>query len=187
MKIPSIPLLIIQAAEAARQRSDGADQTGRQPGTTEKLSADLAGMTGQARPKLQRKAVIVMAADHGVALEGVSAYPAEVTRQMVLNFLNGGAAINVLTRQANARVVVVDIGVASEFEAAEGLVRRKVMPGTRNMAAGPPYTCKAERAVQTGMMWCQRKSNAVWTWLQPEIWELEKHSPSSAIVSIITG
>ncbi len=188
MKIPSIPSLNIQAAEAARQRQMELTKPAGSLGRLEKLSADLAGMTGQARPKLQRKAVIVMAADHGVALEGVSAYPAEVTRQMVLNFLNGGAAINVLTRQANARVVVVDIGVASEFEAAEGLVRRKVMPGTRNMAAGPAMTrAEAEQAVQTGMGVVSEEIERGLDLVATGDMGIGNTSPSSAIVSVITG
>ncbi len=134
-------------------------------------------MTGQARPKLQRKAVIVMAADHGVALEGVSAYPAEVTRQMVLNFLNGGAAINVLTRQANARVVVVDIGVASEFEAAEGLVRRKVMPGTRNMAAGPAIHVQRQNEPSRPYDVVSEEIERGLDLVATEIWELENTAP----------
>ncbi|HSR33314.1 MAG TPA: nicotinate-nucleotide--dimethylbenzimidazole phosphoribosyltransferase, partial [Anaerolineae bacterium] len=72
-------------------------------GRLEKLSVQLAGITGQALPKVDRKAVIVLAGDHGVVAEGVSAYPSEVTAQMVLNFLRGGAAINVLARQVGAR------------------------------------------------------------------------------------
>ncbi len=66
-------------------------------------------------PVIKRRAVVVMAADHGVAAEGVSAYPTDVTPQMVLNFLHGGAAINALARQADAEVVVVDIGVAADL------------------------------------------------------------------------
>jgi nicotinate-nucleotide--dimethylbenzimidazole phosphoribosyltransferase len=83
-------------------------------GRLEELSIQLAGMKANAFPSLERKAVIVMAADHGVAREGVSAYPAEVTAQMVLNFLRGGAAINVLA-QAGARHSG-DIGVATDFD-----------------------------------------------------------------------
>jgi nicotinate-nucleotide--dimethylbenzimidazole phosphoribosyltransferase len=94
-----------------------------------------------------------MAGDHGVALEGVSAYPAEVTPQMVLNFLHGGAAINVLARQAGANVVVVDMGVASEIEDASGkLIRRKIGLGTANLAKGPAMTrAQAAEAVQSGI------------------------------------
>jgi nicotinate-nucleotide--dimethylbenzimidazole phosphoribosyltransferase len=103
-------------------------------------------------PSVERKAVIVMAADHGVTAEGVSAYPSEVTAQMVLNFLRGGAAINVLAQQAGARVAVMDIGVATDFEPLPGLLRRKVLCGTRNFAQGPAMTrTEAEQAIQVGI------------------------------------
>jgi len=93
-----------------------------------------------------------MAADHGVAEEGVSAYPQEVTAQMVLNFAAGGAAINVLARQAGARVVVVDVGVAADIPAQAGVLLRKVAAGTANMALGPAMTrAQAEAAVQVGL------------------------------------
>jgi nicotinate-nucleotide--dimethylbenzimidazole phosphoribosyltransferase len=94
-----------------------------------------------------------MAGDHGVALEGVSAFPAEVTPQMVLNFLHGGAAINVLARQAGANVVVVDMGVATEIPDASGkLIRRKIGPGTANLAKGPAMTREqATAAVLSGI------------------------------------
>src|ERR1051325_476867 len=104
------------AMQAARLRQDTLTKPRGSLGRLEELSVQLAEMTANPFPSVERKAVIVMAADHGVAMEGVSAYPAEVTAQMVLNFLRGGAAINTLARQAEARVTVVDIGVATEFE-----------------------------------------------------------------------
>ena len=89
-----------------------------------------------------RRAAYVFAADHGVTEEGVSAYPREVTTQMVLNFLNGGAAINVLARLHNADLTVVDVGVDGEFEDAPGLCRTKVRRGSRNMLHEPAMTCE---------------------------------------------
>src|SRR5208337_2970378 len=83
---------------------------------------------------LEIKRVVVFAGDHGVVAEKVSAYPQEVTFQMVHNFIQGGAGINVLARQAGARVQVVDVGVNHDFEPALNLVSRKVAYGTRNMA-----------------------------------------------------
>ncbi|HID04957.1 MAG TPA: nicotinate-nucleotide--dimethylbenzimidazole phosphoribosyltransferase, partial [Aigarchaeota archaeon] len=80
-------------------------------GELERLSVQLAGITGRLNPPLERKVVFVLAADHGVTAEGVSAYPAEVTAQMVYNFVHGGAAINVLARLVGAEVRVVDVGV----------------------------------------------------------------------------
>ncbi|MFN2364945.1 MAG: nicotinate-nucleotide--dimethylbenzimidazole phosphoribosyltransferase, partial [Desulfurivibrionaceae bacterium] len=81
------------------------------------LALDLAGMTRSLRPPVERKAVVVMAGDHGVVAEGVSRFPQEVTPQMVGNFVNGGAGINALARQVGAQVVVVDMGVAHDISA----------------------------------------------------------------------
>ena len=114
-------------------------------GRLEEVAVQMAGITRSVQPVIKRKAVIVMAADHGVAAEGVSAYPAEVTPQMVLNFLHGGAAINALARQANAEVVVVDIGVAAELSHPH-LLSRKVAYGTAHMLYGPAMT--REQALQ---------------------------------------
>ena len=96
----------------------------------------IAGMTGEPRPRLRPGAVFVMAGDHGVCAEGVSAFPSEVTRQMLLNFVHGGAGINVLARRAGARVVVTDVGVDAEFAPAPGLYLRKIGPGTRRWPSG---------------------------------------------------
>jgi nicotinate-nucleotide--dimethylbenzimidazole phosphoribosyltransferase len=109
-------------------------------GRLERLATQVAGITGNARPKLEQRAVIVMAADHGVTTEGVSAYPSQVTAQMVHNFARGGAAINVLARGANARVVVVDVGVAEDLPAELPIVHRKVAHGTANLAVGAAMT-----------------------------------------------
>jgi nicotinate-nucleotide--dimethylbenzimidazole phosphoribosyltransferase len=92
----------------------------------------LAGITGETAADLSQRAVIVMAGDHGVCEEGVSAFPPEVTAQMVMNFLEGGAAVNVLARQADALVCCVDIGVDADFEHPL-LVSRKIRRGTANM------------------------------------------------------
>ncbi len=140
------------AMQAARARQNMLTKPPGSLGKLEELSIQLAGIKADPFPSVERKAVIVMAADHGVTAEGVSAYPAEVTAQMVLNFLHGGAAINTLARQAGARVTVVDIGVAVEFEPMPGLIQCKVMRGTRNLAKGPAMTREeAEQALQVGV------------------------------------
>jgi nicotinate-nucleotide--dimethylbenzimidazole phosphoribosyltransferase len=102
-------------------------------GRLEDIAAKIASIQRAASLDVGRKAVYVFAADHGITEEGVSAYPREVTRQMVLNFLGGGAAINVISRQAGAEVVIVDVGVDADFASAPGMLHRKVRPGTRNM------------------------------------------------------
>jgi nicotinate-nucleotide--dimethylbenzimidazole phosphoribosyltransferase len=109
-------------------------------------------MTGKPRPSLGSGAVFVMAGDHGVCAEGVSAFPQEVTPQMLHNFLSGGAGINVLARWAGARVVVTDVGVAVDIAPAPGLHIKKVARGTANMAVGPAMSRdEARRAVEAGI------------------------------------
>lgn len=122
-------------------------------GRLEDLAAQLCAIAGQVPPPpLERKAVLVMAGDHGVTAEGVSAYPSAVTQQMVLNFLQGRAAINVLARQYGARVVVVDMGVAGELPDHPGLVAKKVRFGTANFAREPAMTRdEAQRCVEAGI------------------------------------
>ncbi|REK76621.1 nicotinate-nucleotide--dimethylbenzimidazole phosphoribosyltransferase [Paenibacillus paeoniae] len=131
--IESIPPYDEDAAHRAELHSDQLTKPPGSLGKLEAIGAQLAGATGELWPDLSKRAVIVMAGDHGVCEEGISAFPQAVTPQMVLNFLNGGAAVNVLARQAGAEVVCVDIGVAAELKH-ENLVSRKVVWGTRNMA-----------------------------------------------------
>src|SRR5216110_3304955 len=100
-------------------------------GRLEELAARLAGLAGGA-PRVERPHIFTFAADHGVVAEGVSAYPQIVTAQMVENFLRGGASVNVLARQAGARVVVADFGVASPIGSSPELVACAIAPGTRS-------------------------------------------------------
>ena len=135
--VTSIRPLDRAAMAAARQRQDNLTKPAGSLGRLEELAIWLAGVTGELTPATEPRTVIVMAGDHGVTSEGVSAYPSEVTPQMVMNFLGGGAAINVLADQARAKVLVVDLGVATEMGEVSGLVARKVGPGTANIAVGP--------------------------------------------------
>lgn len=140
------------AMAAARARLDRLTKPQGSLGRLEELAIALAGITGQSMPRLPRKTVIVMAGDHGVATEGVSAFPQEVTAQMVGNFLAGGAAINVLARAAGARVIVVDIGVAGEVPSHPDLVARRIASGTGNMTLGPATTeAEALAAIAVGI------------------------------------
>lgn len=121
-------------------------------GRLETLAMRYALARGTASPRLARKRVYCFAGDHGVAEEGVSAYPKEVTPQMVLNMLRGGAAINVLSRHANAELRVVDMGVDHDFAKADGLLDRKVRRGTRNFTKGPAMTdAEVRQAVESGI------------------------------------
>ncbi|MHA6484275.1 nicotinate-nucleotide--dimethylbenzimidazole phosphoribosyltransferase [Paenibacillus sp. strain BS8-2] len=150
-RIAAIPAFDTQAAEQAQQHSNQLTKPPGSLGKLEEMAATLAGINGGLWPDLSRRAVIVMAGDHGVCEEGVSAFPAAVTPQMVINFLNGGAAVNVLSRQANAEVVCVDIGVAAELSHPE-LISRKVVYGTNNMARGAAMSREeALQAIWTGI------------------------------------
>ncbi len=152
MKLPEIPTFDQNAAAKAAARQAQLTKPPGSLGRLENLSMQLAGMTGRERPRFPRKAVIVMAADHGVALAGVSAYPAEVTAQMAANIAIGGAAVSVLARLNGARVVTVDIGVAGDLSHLPGVLNRKVAAGSRNMLAGAAMSrAQAEQAILAGM------------------------------------
>lgn len=150
--IPTIPMPDLAAQEQARERQLQLVKPTGALGVLEGLSVRLAAMTGQLTLSFPRKSVVVMAADHGVAAEGVSAYPAEVTQQMVLTMANGGAAVNVLARQSGASVTLVDIGVAADLPKHPHINSYKVAYGTRNMAVGPALTLQeATDAIMVGM------------------------------------
>src|SRR5436189_2890932 len=108
-------------------------------GRLEEIAARLAVLRG-GPPRVERPVIFTFAADHGVAAEGVSAYPQIVTAQMVENFLRGGAAVNVLARHAGARVVVADLGVAAPLAGHASLKAMKIAAGTRNMSRRPAMT-----------------------------------------------
>jgi nicotinate-nucleotide--dimethylbenzimidazole phosphoribosyltransferase len=136
----------------AQERLDNLTKPKGSLGRLEEVARRFAAITGNLKPKITRKQVLLFAADHGVVKEGVSLYPQEVTAQMVYNFIGGGAAINVLARQAGAEVVVIDIGVKSDFPELPGLRRAKLAPGTANMAQGPAMTQElAGAALRTGI------------------------------------
>ena len=145
--IAAIQPLDQKSMAAARQRQDNLTKPRGSLGRLEELSIQIAGITGNTLPKLEHKAIITMAADHGVVDEGVTLYPQEVTRQMVYNFLSNGAAINVLARHIDARVIVVDMGVIGGFEPLPGLICKMIDFGTKNMAQGPAMT--RQQAIDT--------------------------------------
>ena len=119
-------------------------------GRLEEFSRRYVAITG--REDVRGKRVYTFAGDHGVVAEGVSAFPQEVTPQMVFNFVDGGASINALARHAGAEIQVVDMGVVSEFEDLPGLIRRKIAKGTANFTKGPAMTRQqALQALQIGI------------------------------------
>ena len=139
-------------AEAAERHLDSLTKPPRSLGRLEEIALRLALLRGGA-PEVRHPLIFTFAADHGVVAEGVSAYPQVVTVQMVENFLRGGAAVNVLARQAGARLVIADFGVASPLAASPDLVSCPVGAGTASIAAGPAMTHdQAIRAIETGAM-----------------------------------
>ncbi|MFH1488690.1 MAG: nicotinate-nucleotide--dimethylbenzimidazole phosphoribosyltransferase, partial [Pseudomonadota bacterium] len=138
--------------EKARERLDSLTKPRGSLGMLEDLAARFAAIRGEIPIGLPAKEVIVFAGDHDVVSEGVSAYPQEVTKLMVRNFLNGGAAINVLARCAGAEISIVDIGMKEELFDAPALIARNVRRGAGNIARGPAMTLEeAEKAVSTGI------------------------------------
>ena len=139
-------------ATAARRRLDSLTKPPGSLGRLEELAVQFVALRGEGWSLPLQKSAFVFAADHGVVAEGVSAYPAQVTRQMVLNFLRGGAAINVLARAVGAAVTVVDVGVDGDLSDAPDLVQRKVRRGSRNLLREPAMTdAELTSALENGL------------------------------------
>ncbi len=186
--INQIGPLVDQAAAAARQRQDTLTKPPGSLGRLEELSIRIAGITGRERPRLTNPAVIVMAADHGVARQGVSAFPTEVTPQMVLNFLRGGAAINVLARHVGARVIVVDIGVAADLPSHPDLVQRKLAYGTADFSQEPAMTRElAQQAIEVGITCANEAIDSGVDLLATGEMGIANTTAASAVVAAITG
>lgn len=154
------------------------------------LGIELAGMTSSMTPPVARKAVVVMAGDHGITQSGVSKFPAEVTPQMVYNFINGGAGINALAKQAGADVHVVDMGVNADLRklADEGrIINKKVGLGTNNFLEGPAMSrAMAVRAIESGIEIAERLS-ADYDLFGTGDMGIGNTTPSAAIGSVVTG
>jgi nicotinate-nucleotide--dimethylbenzimidazole phosphoribosyltransferase len=175
----------------AEQAQGHLDRLTKPPGSLgrlEELARRYVAISGQLSPVIQHKAVIVFAADHGVVAEGVSAYPQAVTVQMVHNFLQGGAAINVLARQADAEVRVVDIGVAADLPRLPGLIARKVRPATANLARGPAMTRQeAQQCLEVGIAMAEQCHSDGVSLVATGDMGIGNTTPSSALVALFTG
>ncbi|MBS4021036.1 MAG: nicotinate-nucleotide--dimethylbenzimidazole phosphoribosyltransferase [Dethiobacter sp.] len=140
------------AIDSAQAHLDNLTKPPGSLGVLEEIVKKIAGITGEPKPHLPKKTCILMAGDHGVVEDGVSAYPQEVTPQMVLNFLRGGAAMNVLARHAGAELVVVDIGVAADLPDHPLLKSSKIAYGTANFTKGPAMSREqAVSALEAGI------------------------------------
>ena len=175
-------------ARRARERQDTLTKPQGSLGRLEEISIKYAAATRSMDALDMNPAVAVFAADHGVADEGVSAFPREVTAQMVFNFLDGGAAINVLGSEAGVNVEVVDVGVAYDFEEMPGLVQKKIAPGTQNMAIGPAMTRdQAMEAIVAGAEVADSLIEDGARLLAPGDMGIANTTASSALTSVFTG
>lgn len=157
-------------------------------GRLEEIATRLVEIREQERPQLKKKAIFTMAADHGVADDGVSAYPKAVTRQMVLNFLAGGAGINVLSRHVGIDVIVVDIGVDGELDEAANLVHAKVARGTKSMAREAAMTqAELYAALNVGLdlaAWAGKEGYSI---IGTGEMGIGNTTAASAITAVLTG
>jgi nicotinate-nucleotide--dimethylbenzimidazole phosphoribosyltransferase len=156
-------------------------------GRLETLSIQLAGIQGKEQPVITDKAIAVMAADHGVVAEGVSAFPAEVTPAMVFNMVAGGAGINVIARHVGARVIVTDLGVNSDLTAAE-IRHDKIRMGTANMAQGPAMTRdEAVRAVESGIRLVEEEMEKGLDIIATGEVGIGNTTAASAVIAVLSG
>jgi nicotinate-nucleotide--dimethylbenzimidazole phosphoribosyltransferase len=157
-------------------------------GHLETIGSRLAAIAESARPCVMKKRIYVTAADHGVTREGVSAYPRDVTHQMVINFLTGGAAINVLARHSAIEVQVVDAGVDYEFPAHPCLIDHKISRGTSNMATGPAMSRdQALRAISNGIELAGKAKRDGVNLLGMGEMGIGNTTAASAITALLTG
>ena len=185
--IERIKALDERAMRIAEKRQDNLIKPRKSLGRLEELSIKIAGIAGNPMPKLKDKVIITMAGDHGVAEERVSAFPKEVTAQMTFNFLSGGAGINVLARHVGARVVVVDMGVATDIKD-ERLVNKKIAYGTANMTKGPAMTYEdAVRSIEAGIQVLELEAEKGMDIVGVGDMGIGNTTPSSAIAAVITG
>ncbi len=154
----------------------------------EKLSIQMAGITGNPLPQIRDKVIITMASDHGVVEEGVSVFPKDVTLQMVDNFIHDGAAINVLARRIGARLIIVDMGIAKDIEPHKNLINKKVEYGTKNIARGRAMSYdEAIRSVESGIKVLEEEIRKGVDIVGIGDMGIGNTTASSAIVAAVTG
>ncbi len=186
--IHSIHPLDAEAMARAKARQDQLTKPRGSLGRLEELSIQIAGIRQEVTPRLVHKVIVTMAGDHGVVAEGTSAYPQEVTAQMVYNFLRGGAGINVLAKHIGAKVVVVDMGVAANLEPHRELVLRKVAPGTASMARGPAMSPEqALQSIRAGIEVVQGEIGKGLDIVGTGDMGIGNTTASSAICAVVTG
>lgn len=175
-----------QIMEKAQKRINSLTKPPGSLGMLEDMTVKLAGIQGKICPEAKEKVHLLLAADHGVTEENVSAVPQSITEQMVYNFLQGGAAINVLCRQAQAQLKVIDMGVKKEINH-EDIINRRIRSGTGNIAREPAMSRKeALKAVETGIELAHSAVKAGADILSTGEMGIGNTTPSSAIVAALT-
>ena len=157
-------------------------------GRLEEFAKRYCAIRGEEYPKIDRKVIVAFAADHGITEEGVSAFPKEVTVQMVLNFLKGGAGVNVLARHVGAEVLVVDIGVEHDFKKSKNLILNKINYGTKNFSKGPAMSRKeAEASIERGIIIADKLKSHGYQIIGTGDMGIGNTTPSSAVISVMTS
>lgn len=187
--ISKIQPVDIKLEEQAQRHLNNLTKPQGSLGKLELLAKKIVGITGTMAPPLENKVIFTMAGDHGVAEEGVSAYPQEVTVQMVHNFLNGGAGINVLAKHVGARVDVIDMGVKGDISTRHpNFIIKKINYGTSNFTKGPAMTREeAIRSIEAGMEVFNERKRCGIDILGIGDMGIANTTPSSAIAACITG
>jgi nicotinate-nucleotide--dimethylbenzimidazole phosphoribosyltransferase len=174
--------------EKAQMRLDNLTKPQGSLGRLEELAKAIVGIRKNETPSLKNKVIFTLAGDHGIATEGVSAFPQEVTPQMVYNFINGGAGINVLAKHVGARVVVADMGVACDLNNNENLVIKKVNYGTKNMIKEAAMTKEeAIKSIEAGIELFEEELSKGIDIVGTGEMGIGNTTPSSAISAVITG
>jgi len=174
--------------DAAQKRLDSLTKPKGSLGMLEELGKRFVAIRGNPEARVEKKVVFVFAADHGVIEEGVSAFPKEVTAQMVYNFLAGGAGINVIAKHTGADVVVVDMGVDHFFRPTPGIFHAKVRMGTENMAEGPAMSREdALESIRMGVEAAFAYAAKDYNLFASGDMGIGNTTPSSAVLSAITG
>lgn len=176
--------------DAAEQTRAYLDTLTKPPGSLGELEAvaiQLSAITGMAKPSVMPPHIAVFAADHGVASEGVSAFPQEVTAQMVANFTQGGAAINVFARQIGANVEIVDVGVVSAL-ALPNITQANIRAGTANMVVEDAmHVDEALAAIEQGVAAVERAKQAGANCMIVGEMGIANTTASSAMLAAFTG
>ncbi|MEK6527865.1 MAG: nicotinate-nucleotide--dimethylbenzimidazole phosphoribosyltransferase [Nitrospirota bacterium] len=175
-------------AQEVQKRLDNLTKPQGSLGRLEEIAKQIVVVTGNLRPQLKNKVIFTMAADHGVVTEGVSAFPKEVTPQMVYNFIRGGAAINVLARHVGAKVIIVDMGVAVDLDKHPELIVKKIGYGTKNMTEGPAMSKEeAVASIEAGIEVFEAEYGKGIDIIGVGDMGIGNTTSSAAIASILTG